>query len=174
MLSIITGDFSAKSSSWWANDSTTLEGTSLYLLISSHSLCQLINEPTYIQRNSSSCIDLIFTDQPSLAMNSGVHASLHPNCHHQIIHTSFNLNITYPPPYKRLIWVYKKADSEKIRTALDWVNCERLFNNKDVNTQVSILNETVLNVFRNYVPNKYITIDDKDPVWMNETIKLKI
>ena len=29
-------------------------------------------------------------------------------------------------------------------------------------------------MFRNYVPNKYITIDDKDPVWMNETIKTKI
>ena len=114
MLSIITGDFNARSSSWWANDSTTLEGTSLYSLTSSHSFCQLINEPTHIQRNSSSCIDLIFTDQPSLAVNSGVHASLHPNCHYQIIHTSFNLNITYPPPYKRLIWDYKKADSEKI------------------------------------------------------------
>ena len=36
------------------------------------------------------------------------------------------------------------------------------------------LNETILNVFRNYVPNKYITIDDKDPVGMNETIKSKI
>ena len=36
------------------------------------------------------------------------------------------------------------------------------------------LNETILNNFRNYVPNKYTTIDDKDPVWMNETIKLKI
>ena len=24
------------------------------------------------------------------------------------------------------------------------------------------------------MPNKYITIDDKDPLWMNETIKLKI
>ena len=32
----------------------------------------------------------------------------------------------------------------------------------------------LLNVFRSYVPNKYITIDDKDPVWMNETIKWKI
>ena len=32
----------------------------------------------------------------------------------------------------------------------------------------------MLNVFINYVPNKYITIDDKDPVWMNETIKSKI
>ena len=31
-----------------------------------------------------------------------------------------------------------------------------------------------LNVFRNYVPNKYITVDDKDPVWMNETIKSKM
>ena len=35
------------------------------------------------------------------------------------------------------------------------------------------LNETILNVFRNYVPNKYITIDGKDPVCMNETIKSK-
>ena len=32
----------------------------------------------------------------------------------------------------------------------------------------------MLNVFRNYVPNKYITVDDKGPVWMNETIKSKI
>ena len=54
------------------------------------------------------------------------------------------------------------------------VNWERLFSNSDINTQVSILNETILNVFSNYMPNKYITIDDKDPAWMNESIKLKI
>ena len=29
-------------------------------------------------------------------------------------------------------------------------------------------------MFRNYVPNKYITIDDKVPVWMNETTKSKM
>ena len=40
--------------------------------------------------------------------------------------------------------------------------------------QVVAFNETILNIFRNYVPNKYITIEDKDPVWMNETIKSKI
>ena len=40
--------------------------------------------------------------------------------------------------------------------------------------QVGAFNETILNVFRNYVPNKYITIDDKDPAWMNENIKTKI
>ena len=42
------------------------------------------------------------------------------------------------------------------------------------NTQAMTLNDTILKVCRNYVPNKYITIDDKDLVWMNETIKSKI
>ena len=121
-MPIITGDFNARSSSWWSDDINTLEGTNLYSLTSSNGFFQLINEPTHVQSNSSSCIDLLFTDQPNLAVNSGVHASLHPNCHHQIVHTSFNLNISYPPPYQRLIWDYKKADSEKIRKALDLVN----------------------------------------------------
>ena len=31
-----------------------------------------------------------------------------------------------------------------------------------------------MNVFQNYAPNKYITIYDTDPVWMNEIIKSKM
>ena len=68
------------------------------------------------------------------------------------------------PPYQRLIWDYKKADATKIRKALDSVNWERLFDKKNVNAQVLKLNETTLIFFRNYVPSKYLTIDDKDPV----------
>ena len=60
------------------------------------------------------------------------------------------------------------------RKALDSVNWERLFGQHDINQQVMTLNEVLLNIFRNYVPNKYITIDDKDPVWMNDTVKSKI
>ena len=109
-----------------------------------------------------------------MSVSSGVHTSLHPKCKHQIVHSSFNLNIYYPPPYQRLIWDYKKADSSKITKSLDSVNWKRLFDRKDINAQVIALNETILNVFCNYVPNKYITVNDKDPVWMNETIKSKI
>ena len=173
-LSVITGDFNARSVSWWSNDINTMEGLKLSSMSSSVDFTQLINEPTHIQSSSSSCIDLIFTDQPNLSVNCGVHASLHPNCHHQIVYSRFNLDIYYPPPYQRLIWDYKKADATKIRKALDSVNWERLFDKKNVNAQVLKLNETTLNVFRNYVPSKYLTIDDKDPVWMNETIKSKI
>ena len=173
-LSIITGDFNARSVSWWSNDINTTEGLKLSSMPSSVGFTQLINEPTHIQSSSSSCIDLIFTDQPNLSVNCGVHASLHPNCHHQIVYSRFNLDIYYPPPYQRLIWDYKKADATKIRKALYSVNWERLFDKKNINGQVLKLNETTLNVFRNYVPSKYLTIDDKDPVWMNETIKSKI
>ena len=66
---------------------------------------QLIDEPTHIKTNSTSCIDLIFTDKPALSVDSGVHSALHPNCHHQIICSTFNLNICYPKNilYKKYI-----------------------------------------------------------------------
>ena len=45
-------------------------------------------------------------------MESGVHSSLHPNCHHQIVFAKINLKIYYPPPYEREIWHYEKANAE--------------------------------------------------------------
>ena len=46
-----------------------------------------------------------------------------------------------------------------------------MFNNKTVNKQVSIFNETIINIFSNFVPNK---LDDSDPPWMSDFIKNKI
>ena len=151
-LSIITGDFNARSVSWWSNGINTTEGLKVSSMSSSVGFTQLINEPTHIQSSSSSCIDLIFTDQPNLSVNCGVHASLHPNCHHRIVYSRLNLDIYYPPPYQRLIWDYKKVDATKIRKALDSVNWERLFDKKNVNAQVLKLNETTLNVFEIMCP----------------------
>ena len=146
----------------------------MYSSTFSDGFSQLINEPIHIQTNGSSCIDLIFTNQPNLSVNFGAHSSSHLNCHHKSVHTSFNLDIYYPPPYQRLIWDYKKTYSTNIRKVLDSVYWERFFDKKDLNSQVVTLIEIILNVFRNYVPNKYITIDDKDPVWINEIIKSKM
>ena len=92
-FSVIRGDFNTRSSFWWCNDSDPLEGEKFFLLSTSNGFHQIINEPAHIQRNNSSCIDLIFTDQPILVTNNGVNASLHSSCHHQIIHCTFNLNI---------------------------------------------------------------------------------
>ena len=87
----------------------------------------------YTQTNSSSCVDLFFTDQPILSANSGVNASLHSNCHHQVLHFNFNFDISYPSPYEQLIWDYKKADSVTIRKVHDTVNSKmwKNYHNKE-------------------------------------------
>ena len=45
---------------------------------------------------------------------------------------------------------------------------------KSIDAQVATFHDTIINTFRNFVPNKYITINDKDHVWMNEIIKSKM
>ena len=57
-------------------------------------------DPIHILENSSSGEDLILTSQTNLVMISAVHFTLHPNCHHQIIHSKFNLKIFSLPPYE--------------------------------------------------------------------------
>ena len=94
-------DFNAKSKNWYSQDKTSFKGKNIESATSHFGLYQLINEPTHLSENSSSCINLIFTSQSNLVVESGVHPSLHPNCHHQIVFAIFNLMISYPPPYSR-------------------------------------------------------------------------
>ena len=98
-LVTVLGDFNAKFSHWYKIDKTTTEGSKIARLTSQHGLKQIINRPTHILNNSFSCIDLLFTTQPTnLVMESGFHSSLQSNCHHQIIYARFNLKFTSPPP----------------------------------------------------------------------------
>ena len=43
------------------------------------------------------------------------------------------------------------------------VTWDSLFYNKNVDSQGLLLNGIMLNIFRNFVPNRYVTCDDKDP-----------
>ena len=76
-LTTIIGDFNAKSSNWYGHDKRSFEGSTTESETSQFGLYQL--------RNSSSCMDLIFTSRPNIVVKSGVHPSLHPNCYYQII-----------------------------------------------------------------------------------------
>ena len=81
-LTVLLGDFNAKSNLWFKGHKTTYEGSKSDVIPSTFGLQQIINEPKHIIGDFSSWIDLIFTSQPNLVMESGVHSSLHQNCHH--------------------------------------------------------------------------------------------
>ena len=91
------------------DDEVTTEGTKLSEVIDSYCLNQLIEKLTQILPNSVSCIDMIITDQPNIFVDSGIHPSLYPKSHHQIVFGTINLSVPRPPPYKRTVWKYNKA-----------------------------------------------------------------
>ena len=47
-LTVVIGDFNARSSKWWTDDKTTQEGLKIENLLSQFSLSQVINDPTHI------------------------------------------------------------------------------------------------------------------------------
>ena len=53
-------------------------------------------------------------------------------------------------------------------------NWEKLLENKNVNDQLYLFNETMLNIFHNFIPNKNIICNDKDPSCYNNQIKTLI
>ena len=170
-MTIVLGDFNAKSNNWCKSDITSLEGSKIDTIANSYGLSQLIQEPTHMLNSSSSCNDLIFTPQPNLVMESGIHSSLHSNCHHQIVFAKFNLSIFYPPPYERTVWYYERANTELIRRAIDQFDWVRALSNVNVDEKVYFFTKTLLNIIQNFIPHETVICDDRDPPWINKEIK---
>ena len=59
-----------------------------------YELKQLISVSTHILQHPPIDIDLIFDNQPNLVIDSGIHPSLHQNCHYQVIFCKLNLKLS--------------------------------------------------------------------------------
>ena len=87
-FALITGDFNCRISNWYLGDPVTPQGSRVEALTSFYGLNQLIKTPTRLLQNSATSI---FTNQPHLVMESGVHSSLSSTCHHEIVFSKLNL-----------------------------------------------------------------------------------
>ena len=134
----------------------------------------MINEPTDMLESSSSGIVLIFTSQPNLITESGVHPSLYPNSHHQIIFAKFNLEILFPPPYFGDVWHYQNANTGLTRRAIEMFDWDRPFINTNANEKVFVFNKTILNILSNFIPHETLIVHDKDPFSLPKKMKNSI
>ena len=174
-VSFICGDFNARNPVFWEEDSINNAGRSLNDLLVINNLQQLISEPTHIRDDGSqSCIDLICTDQPSLFIESGVLPSLDQCSKHNIIHGSVCIHLPPPPPYKRKIWDFKKADIDSIRRELVKINWQQLFVHLNVNEMSLLFTDVFLDVIGRYVPNQIVTFNEKDAPWVTPRVKTAI
>ena len=96
---------------------------------------------------------------------------LHPNCHHQITYTKFNLKIPHPPPYEREIWHFDQANVDHIKKAVYLFSCEKALRNLKINYMIFLFNKTVKNIISNCISHETVTFDDRDHPWINKNAK---
>ena len=173
---ILTGDFNARSPLFWQEE--TIEnsfGKKLSNFMLFNQMDQIIHEPTHFPReNIETCIDLILTDQPNLFVHSSVIQSPDSSCKHHIINGTINFSIPCPPPYKRKLWSYSKANSDKIKESLNAINWLHFFENKSLDDMIISFNKTFLDIMNCSIPNKTITINDKEAPWITSEVKQAI
>ena len=79
--------------------------------------------------------------------DSGAHLSLDQNCHHQIIFAKVCIKVFYVPPYQRLVWDYRNANVEAIKSATESFNWENVFDGKDIHAQVALFMPYLVKLF---------------------------
>ena len=168
-----TGDFNAHSHTWYPEGDTNPEGVALDNLFTDLNLTQIISEPTHFMRDTCrpTCIDLVITDQPNLVLDCGVRDSLDITVKHKIIFCKINFKIPPPPKYSRKIWHFNRAHELSIRQAVSMYPWGENLGTLNPNRQVDILNQTILNIMSNFVPNEVKTVCPREPKWMNRHIK---
>ena len=117
------------------------------------------------------CIDLIFCTNQSVISNHGVDVSIFDKCYHNIIYCKINILVPLPPIYVRVVWDYEKANIENIKKAIYNFDWNKAFENLSTDEKVNFLNKTLLNIFRNHIPNKKSKCDYRQPTWMTDNIK---
>ena len=174
-VSILCGDFNARSPIFWEGDSENSEGRLLNDLLISSSLEQLISEPTHVRDDGSqSCIDLICTNQPFMLAETGVLPSLDSHSKHNIIHGTMSINMPRPPSYKRKIWDYKTAKIYRIRADLLNVNWRELFFNLNVSEMVLLFTDVFFDTISRHISYKVVTFNNKDAPWITPRLKTAI
>ena len=83
----------------------------------------------------------------------------------------FNLKVVFSPPYEREVRHFKKANVENIRKTINGFKWEKSFQNMNVNDMVHLFNTTIKNILHNFIPHETITFDDRDPLWINSSIR---
>ena len=82
--------------------------------------------------------------------------------------------IEYPPQYDCLVWNYNLSDQNAIAKALDQVDWNFFFFDRNVHDQASIFNRTLMNIFSSFIPSKLVTFNNKDSAWMTSNLRDEI
>ena len=103
-----------------------------------------------------------------LISNYGVDVSIFDKCHHNITFGKVNIRVLRHPVCIRGVWNYSQANIDNIKYAISNFNRSKAL---DGDGELKHLNDTLLNIFRNYIPNKKTKSNFRESPWINDNIK---
>ena len=151
---IVTGNFNARCTNWWKDNIANSTGREIASLTSSAGYTQIIDKPTHVIFNSVLCIDFVFCTNQNVISKYGVDFSIFGKFHHNIIYGKIDIHVPLQPKYVRDVWDYSKADIQNIKKSIKNFNWGITLKSLSIDSKVDLLNETLLNIFWNYIPNK--------------------
>ena len=138
-------------------------------------LYQSINQPTHFTETSSSLIDIIFVSDKEHLVLSGVgdpflHQELRYHCP---VFGILKLSKPKVKAFKRHIWNYNNGDYDLFRNKalnIDWDSLK----DENIDTYATNINNTILTITSECIPNKCITVKPSDPPWITSHLKRQI
>ena len=159
---ILTGDLNA--------DPTTFSGRKLAAFCNDNNLSVHINEPTRITPNSESILDQFLSNIPDCITDTQVLPPVSVNDHCTAA-GKLRFQVMPRKSYQRHTWQYNQANFNLFRQSLagaDWDTC---FESDDIDVVTRRWTDTLLNIARECIPNKTVTIRQNDKPWYTSDLR---
>ena len=159
---IVTGDLNA--------DPSTFNGTKLATFCNDNNFSIHINEPTRYTPDSESILDQFFSNIPDSVKDTHVLPPVSVNDH---CTAAIKLHFQVMPrkSYQRHIWQYNLADFNVFRQSLFDADWDRCFETDDIDVAAQTWTDTLLNIAKECIPNKIVTIRQTDKPWYSSELR---
>ena len=153
-------------SKWYSFDTSDNVGKKLDTITSTVGYTQIIDKHTHFTNHSSSCIDLIFTSNPSIIVIQALkNLSLVA-----VIMISYMEKVTLESLFHHHTpGLFGIARMLTLQGNFNW---KSTFEGKTINKTVQVLSEILKNVLSNFVTHKSLNFNYRQPPWRNLFKKL--
>lgn len=162
----LVGDFNAKVSDWYQQQTTDAAGKLLLQLAFTHDLTQVVSEPTHSIdsiKSAPSLLDLMFLNKPHLALDCNVLPPLSDHCP-TLLQIKLR-GVSYSKPSVYYTWNYELAAFDELRNALSQTDWSSTLADTDVNSAVASWSTKVVSLLHRFVPLKRHCYRPKSKPW---------
>ena len=75
-----------------------------------------------------------------------------------------NLSVPHPPPYKRKVWDYSKAEKDAIRSSISSINWAAAFSSLDIDEITELFSKSLIDILATHIPTKSSHVMKKIPL----------